>query len=293
MIKHFTILFHLKPLGLKMRVQIPRGKTFLLDCTNNQQGSVWLWSLITNNGYCVLSSPMCRSPTRCLTCIISNLHHMQGKSHHHRQGNGGLVRLWNWLRYHPAAKANLRSRLREDPSRLLWLHLPVGYCRFVRCFLLRPKPAYWHAESSHHPSSLGTWARLVLSAPKGAPCQMQALVFPALPSHCQGQWDWHQPDGVTWRLSIKAQGRSCCYAWRVCAGAGEMQQAAQVPLVSCLKDLSQCHVLQTHNTSIAVGRNLKEKGVKEANSTSLLIFYFHVYNIRQVYVKSTLTNTTD
>lgn len=72
-----------------------------------------------------------------------------------------------------------------------------------------------------------------------------------------------------------------------------MQQAAQVPLVSCLKDLSQCHVLQTHNTSMAVGRNLKEKGVKEANPTSLLIFYLHVYNIRQVCVKSTLTNTTD
>lgn len=57
MIKHFTILFQLKPPGLKMRVQIPRGKTFLLGCTNNQQESVWLWSLITNNGYRVLSSP--------------------------------------------------------------------------------------------------------------------------------------------------------------------------------------------------------------------------------------------
>lgn len=44
------------------------------------------------------------------------------------------------------------------------------------------------------------------------------------------------------------------------------------------------------SVSCAVGRNLKEK----ANSTFLLIFYFYVYDIRQVlWVKSTLRSTTD
>lgn len=48
--------------------------------------------------------------------------------------------------------------------------------------------------------------------------------------------------------------------WQVCAGASRMQRAAQVPLVSCLEDLSQGHVLQTHSASLRHGKEFKGKG---------------------------------
>ena len=50
--------------------------------------------------------------------------------------------------------------------------------------------------------------------------------------------------------------------WLVCAGAGKMQWVAQVPLVSCLEDLSQGHVLQTHSTLPCHGKAFKGKGGK-------------------------------
>lgn len=82
-------------------------------------------------------------------------------------------------------KAELRTRPREDPSRPLWLHLPVGYCRFACSTGSQPA---WHVGSSHHPSLLGTQARLTPSAPKGAPSQMPALCVPAPTPPYQGQW---------------------------------------------------------------------------------------------------------
>lgn len=45
---------------------------------------------------------------------------------------------------------------------------------------------------------------------------------------------------------------------------------------------------------LAVGRNLKEEGVNEANPTFLAILYVQLYDIRQALcVKSTLRSATD
>lgn len=51
--------------------------------------------------------------------------------------------------------------------------------------------------------------------------------------------------------------------WLVCAGAGKMQRVAQVPLVSCLEDLSQGHVLHTLPCR---GKEFKGKGGKKGKS---------------------------
>lgn len=184
----------------------------------------------------------------CLTYTTSHLHHLQGKSHCHHytdrkmeaQGGDGI----DWG--HSAMKAKPRPRLRESPYRPLWLLLPVGYCMSAHRFLLHPQPARLASGTSPVSSgnlvktrAISTWG---CSLPNTSPCVL------ALPPQGQGQSEWHQADSVTWQLSIGARGRSC-WLWQVCAGAGETQQAAWTPLVICLWDPSQCHVLQTHDTS--------------------------------------------
>lgn len=154
-----------------------------------------------NNSYCVLNSSMCRSPAR----QVPDLHYFSPSPparyhhHHYRWEYGGSMRLRN----SPAEKAKPRYRLREDPApvphqppcRPLCLHLPAGLPDAF-CSTRTSLPKSWHVRSIASPVSLGTWARLVPSAPEGAPGQMPSLGVPALLPHCQGQWEWHQPDGV-------------------------------------------------------------------------------------------------
>lgn len=129
------------------------------------------------------------------------------------------------------------------------------------CSLNQPVWASQHVRSITSPISLGTRAGLVPSAPEGTPCQMPSFSVPASLLCCQGQWEWHQPDGVAWWLFTGARGRSH-EMWLVCAGAGKLQRVAQVPLVSCLEDLSQGHVLHTHSTVPCHGKEFKGKGGK-------------------------------
>lgn len=145
----------------------------------------------------------------CLTYTTSHLHHLQGKSHRHHytdrkietQGGNGMG--WG----HPAVKAKPRPRLRESPFRLLWLHLPMDYCRFAHLFLLHPQPACLASGTSpvspgnsDKTRAISTWG---CSLPNTSPC------VPASPPQGQGQSEWHQADSVTWQLSIVARGKSC------------------------------------------------------------------------------------
>ena len=159
-------------------------------------------------------------------------------------------------------KGEPRPRLRENPSRLLWLHQSVGYCRFAHCLLLHPKPAclgFWHVGSSCHLSPLGTRTKLVPSAPEGAPYPMPALRVPArlLTAKASGSGirQTMSPDGC--QLRHRAGVTMASVGWD-----DETWQAAQVPLVICLQDPSQCHALQTHSTSPHCGKEFKGKGGK-------------------------------
>lgn len=225
---------------------------------------------------------MCRTFTTC-----------KDKYHQHHYTDGGKWRLREVVELTKVTSSEAKPRPRSGKipyclhSSLpqgccVGLHLPIGHRSLAHGLLLSLMPVclgFWYVGSSHHQNPLGTQARLMPSASEGAPCQMPGFGVPGSTFHCQGQWAWPQTslmkslDGSLWGYKAGAAKRG-----KSVLGLVKSSGQLRTPLVSCLEDPSQCHVLQTHNASPHCGKEFRAKEGERGKSYSPADFLFFSNN---------------